>query len=164
MQPNHKATRPGAARRGLGTGLVAVCSILTANCAVPISLAGRLREADREAAQPPSYLCCSKEDVAMRLYPKSHRFDDATVSDSDLIGFASPNDIVQDPLLSLGRKRQLLAFWASDIHAVPGAPALRSYRMGPVVPIDAIKDALAALDERVDFAAIPSSSVNSATA
>lgn len=100
----------------------------------------------------------------MRLYPNSHRFDDATVSDSDLIGFASPKDIVQDPLLSLARKRQLLAFWASDIHAVPGAPALRSYRMGPVVSIDAIKDALAALDERVDFAAIPSSSVNSATA
>lgn len=71
---------------------------------------------------------------------------DATVTESDLIGFGGPGDIVRDPLLSNSRKRQLLAFWASDIHAVSGAPALRSSRYGPAVLIDEIKAALLALD------------------
>ena len=47
--------------------------------------------------------------------------DDALVSDSDLIGFYKPDDIVTDPQLTLARKRQLLAYWASDIHAVRSA-------------------------------------------
>ena len=71
---------------------------------------------------------------------------DATVSDSDLIGFRHPADIVRDPMLSTARKRQLLAFWGSDIHAVSGAPALRSSRYGPTVLIDEIKAALLELD------------------
>lgn len=77
------------------------------------------------------------------------------VSDSDLIGFWKPMEIVDDPLLTLARKRQLLAYWASDIHAVRGAPALRTYAHGPAVSIDAIQAALRALDERVDHAAMP---------
>ena len=100
----------------------------------------------------------------MRINQTSLDFEDASVSDSDLIGFDTPCAIVTDPLLSLARKRQLLAYWASDIHAVPGAPALRTYLMGPVVTIDDIKDALIALDDMVDFAAIPKGSPNSATA
>jgi hypothetical protein len=83
--------------------------------------------------------------------------DDAFVSDSDLIGFRRPRDIVEDPLLTLARKRQLLAYWASDIHAVAGAPALRCYAFGPTVPIDDIQAALCALDEMVDPAAMPAS-------
>jgi hypothetical protein len=71
---------------------------------------------------------------------------DATVSDSDLVGFRCPSDIVHDPMLSTARKRQLLAFWGSDIHAVSGAPALRSSRYGPTVLIDEIKAALLELD------------------
>jgi len=71
---------------------------------------------------------------------------DATVTDSDLIGFRTPGDIVRDPVLSRARKRQLLAFWGSDIHAVSGAPALRSSRYGPTVLIDEIKAALLELD------------------
>jgi|GEM_PF-6676126 len=54
-------------------------------------------------------------------------FDDAFVSDADLLGFGRPRDIVNDAVLTLGRKRQLLAYWASDIHAVRNFPALRSY-------------------------------------
>lgn len=80
--------------------------------------------------------------------------DDAFVSDADLIGFETPRDIVADPLLSVARKRQLLAYWGSDIHAVTGAPALRSCAYGPVVTIDEIKAALVALDEMIDLAAI----------
>lgn len=83
-------------------------------------------------------------------------FDDAFVSDSDLLGFTRPKDIVDDPLLTVARKRQLLAYWGSDVHAVMGAPALRSYAFGPTVSIDDIQDALKRLDEMVDLAAIPS--------
>jgi len=80
--------------------------------------------------------------------------DDALVSDSDLIGFDHPRDIVRDPVLTLARKRQLLAYWASDIHAVTGMPALRSYRFGPAVSIDDLAEALRRLDEMVDLPAV----------
>jgi hypothetical protein len=92
----------------------------------------------------------------MRTYLDIENEDwDATVSDSDLIGFHRPDEIVQDPRLTLARKRQLLAYWGSDIHAVAGTPALRSYAFGPAVSIDDIQDALKKLDEMVDWAAIP---------
>jgi hypothetical protein len=97
------------------------------------------------------------EDVAMRTSDLDLlERDDAFVSDSDLIGFNRPRDIVDDPMLTLARKRQLLAYWGSDVHAVMGAPALRSYAFGPTVSIDDIQDALKRLDEMVDLGAIPS--------
>ena len=80
--------------------------------------------------------------------------DDAFVSDSDLIGFWTPREIVKEPMLTIGRKRQLLAYWGSDIHAVVGQPALRSYAHGPTVSIDDITAALCELDTMVDNAAI----------
>ncbi|HVY52765.1 MAG TPA: hypothetical protein VHA07_14545 [Devosia sp.] len=80
---------------------------------------------------------------------------EALVSDSDLIGFNHPREVVRDPMLTLARKRQLLAYWASDVHALPGAPALRSYAFGPTVSIDDIKAAICQLDEMVDIPAIP---------
>jgi hypothetical protein len=80
--------------------------------------------------------------------------DDALVSDSDLIGFYKPDDIVTDPQLTLARKRHLLAYWASDIHAVRSAPALRSINFGPTVSIDDIEAALCKLDDLVDLPAI----------
>ena len=79
---------------------------------------------------------------------------EATVCESDLIGFSRPRDIVHDPLLTIARKRQLLAYWGSDIHAVRGAPALRSYAFGPAVPIDDIQAALRDLDEMIDLPAV----------
>lgn len=85
---------------------------------------------------------------------KAFDVDDAFVTDSDLIGFMRPSDIVHDPLLTLARKRQLLAFWGSDIHAVTGSPGLRTYAFGPTVSIDDIKAALCELDEMVDLPAI----------
>ena len=84
--------------------------------------------------------------------------ENSFVSDSDLIGFHRPREIVEDPVLTLGRKRQLLAYWASDIHAVAGAPALRTYAFGSTITIDELMDALKSLDQRVDAAGIPSSS------
>lgn len=79
---------------------------------------------------------------------------DAFVSDSDLIGFHRPREIVHDPMLTLARKRQLLAYWGSDVHAVPGSPALRSFAFGPTVSIDDIQAALCELDAMVDLPAI----------
>src|SRR5689334_20180376 len=90
--------------------------------------------------------------------------DDAFVSDSDLIGFYRPQDIVDDPLLTLARKRQLLAYWASDVHAVAGAPALRNYAFGPAVDIDDIQASLRRLDELVDLPAIGAAADTSVSA
>jgi hypothetical protein len=97
-------------------------------------------------------------------FTRTLNFDDSFVTESDLLGFNRPRDIVHDPVLTLARKRQLLAYWASDIHTVPGAPALRSYAFGPAVSIDEIQAALVDLDSMVDIAAIPSSNVTEASA
>jgi hypothetical protein len=78
-----------------------------------------------------------------------HLADDVT--DGDLIGYSRPADIVEDVALPVSRRRELLAYWASDIHAVTGAPALRSYAFGVAVPIDEILDALKALDDQYDL-------------
>jgi hypothetical protein len=90
--------------------------------------------------------------------------DDTFVTDSDLLGFNRPRDIVQDPVLTRARKRQLLAHWASDIHAVPGSPALRSYTYGTTVSIDEIQAALRALDQMVDLPAVRSRTLTGASA
>jgi hypothetical protein len=75
-------------------------------------------------------------------------FDDVT--DGDLVGYWHPRDIVDDPRLAHGRKRELLAHWASDIHAVAGAPALRALAGGVTATIDDILDALKQLDGLYD--------------
>ena len=97
-------------------------------------------------------------------FAEPFNIDDTFVSDSDLIGFGRPEDIVHDPVLTLSRKRQLLAYWASDIHAVAGAPALRSYAFGPSASIDDIQAALCELDEMVDLPAIGRGNSSGATA
>ena len=80
---------------------------------------------------------------------------DDEVTDSDLVGYFSPREILEDPEPTIARKRALLAHWASDVHGVDGAPALRC-AAGVTVPIDEILEALARLDEITDMAAIPS--------
>jgi hypothetical protein len=59
---------------------------------------------------------------------------------------AHPDDVVRHPRLSRSQKRALLASWASDRHALEGAPELRQLESGAVVRLDAIMDALRALD------------------
>jgi hypothetical protein len=58
-------------------------------------------------------------------------------------------------MLTLSRKRQLLAYWGSDIHAVGGSPALRAYAFGTAVSIAEVQEALCKLDEMLDLPAIP---------
>ncbi len=90
--------------------------------------------------------------------------DDDLVTDSDLVGYNRPSEIVHDPVLTVARKRQLLAHWGSDIHAVAGAPALRTYARGATVCIDDIQAALRDLDDMVDLAAIGSKAASGASA
>jgi hypothetical protein len=58
-----------------------------------------------------------------------------------------PDDVVRNPDMSLADKREVLARWASDAHAVENAPALRQLDDGSVVEVDGILRALRALDE-----------------
>jgi hypothetical protein len=58
-----------------------------------------------------------------------------------------PDDVVRHPRLSVAQKRALLAAWASDRHAVEGAPDLRQLESGAIVRRDTIIDRLKRLDD-----------------
>jgi hypothetical protein len=57
-----------------------------------------------------------------------------------------PEEVLRDPRLNLAEKREVLARWASDAHAVENAPALRQLDDGSVVRVDEVLCALKALD------------------
>jgi hypothetical protein len=80
--------------------------------------------------------------------------DEDDVTDVELIGYNHPREILRDPTLAPSRKKKLLAYWGSDIHAVAGAPALRCVR-GITVSIDDIQLTMQKLDEEIDAAAMP---------
>lgn len=65
----------------------------------------------------------------------------------DRFVFVHPEEVADNPILTPSEKRALLASWASDQHAVEGAPQLRQLDSGAIVPLDAILSALRALDE-----------------
>ena len=58
-----------------------------------------------------------------------------------------PRDILNDPTLSMEKKRSILAAWLSDIHAVPGAPRWRQLDNGGFVDTHDIWEALYQLDD-----------------
>ena len=63
--------------------------------------------------------------------------------------FDHPNQVVDDPDLTLNEKRAILASWASDACAVAAAPALRRVpRSGRIVRVDEILEALRSLDKQ----------------
>jgi hypothetical protein len=62
--------------------------------------------------------------------------------------FDHPEDVMNDPDLSLNEKRAVLASWACDACAIEAAPALRKSPTGRVVEFDEIMDALRTLDEQ----------------
>lgn len=70
--------------------------------------------------------------------------------------FRTPRDVADDPDLTIGEKRAILASWASDACAVSSAPELRapSGARG-TVSFDDIMDALKALDEEARRAGVP---------
>ena len=61
--------------------------------------------------------------------------------------FMHPDDVVSDRRLTHAEKREILASWASDVHAIPNAPALRQLDNGAVVRIDDVLRALNSLGE-----------------
>jgi hypothetical protein len=63
--------------------------------------------------------------------------------------FEHPQEVVNDPDLTLNEKRAVLASWASDACAVKAAPCLRRNRRGSTVSIDAVLEALQRLDKIV---------------
>jgi len=65
----------------------------------------------------------------------------------ELLTIHHPDEVVNRPGMSLEEKRAILAAWASDSHAVEGAPALRQLGSGAVVPVDDILAALRRLDQ-----------------
>lgn len=87
------------------------------------------------------------------LWRRLDPMDQDDVTDADLAGYFRAADIVDDPALSPSRKKALLAFWASDIHAVAGAPGLRRAR-GVTVTVDSLFEAMARLDTEIDQAAM----------
>ena len=61
-----------------------------------------------------------------------------------------PEDVLRDPRLGTAEKREILARWASDTHAVESAPALRRLDDGAIVGVDDVLAALRALDSEDD--------------
>ena len=65
--------------------------------------------------------------------------------------FDHPNEVVEDPDLTLNEKRAILASWASDACAVEAAPALRRVPAScRTVRVDEILEALRSLDKQAD--------------
>jgi hypothetical protein len=84
-----------------------------------------------------------------------------TTSDPDLdrilkpaTRYAAPEDVLEDPGLSLPEKKAILASWASDACAVDSQPALRQPPSAPApISFDAIMRALQEVDRLQESAA-----------
>jgi hypothetical protein len=57
-----------------------------------------------------------------------------------------PDDILDDPRLTVEAKRAILADWASDARVVSGSPGLRQLDSGAIVEVDTILSALSRID------------------
>ena len=60
--------------------------------------------------------------------------------------FNHPEQVVSDRVLTLEQKREVLASWASDRHAVPDKPNLRQLNSGAILEVGEILEALQVLD------------------
>ena len=84
--------------------------------------------------------------------PTNNRFD---LDLDDLLhpaqAFDNPQQVVDDPDLTLNEKRAILASWASDACAVEAAPALRRPPgVSRVVSVDEVLEALRTLDRQAN--------------
>src|ERR1700736_4882950 len=81
------------------------------------------------------------------------RHDDFDFDLNDLLhpaqAFEHPDEVVNDPDLTLNEKRAILASWASDACAIEAAPSLR-YVPGGKKPVrfDDVMEALRTLDKQ----------------
>ena len=69
-----------------------------------------------------------------------------TIPEGSRTRLGSPEGVLRSPDLTLAEKREVLARWASDAHAVENAPALRQLDDGAIVGVDEVLAALKALD------------------
>jgi hypothetical protein len=64
--------------------------------------------------------------------------------------FNHPQEVVDDPDLTLNEKRAILASWASEACAIEAAPELRQGPNGAQVRFDDIMEALRSLDQEAN--------------
>lgn len=72
-------------------------------------------------------------------------FDESYLEDLTRV-LGHPDEVLRHPALTMDEKRQILADWASDAHAVPDAPSLRQVQSGAVVALDDVLHSLRMLD------------------
>ncbi|ESY85268.1 hypothetical protein X739_16815 [Mesorhizobium sp. LNHC220B00] len=65
---------------------------------------------------------------------------------AEFAALRTPEDVLNENM-AIGEKRALLAFWASDAHAVPDKPTLRQLDNGATAQVSEILRALHTLDE-----------------
>lgn len=80
--------------------------------------------------------------------------DDLEITRADFMGYYHPREIVAAPLLTLARKRALLARWLSDANAVSGAPSIRRSPAGVTTTVEHLRQAMDHLDEMMDAFAL----------
>jgi hypothetical protein len=85
---------------------------------------------------------------------ETNAFDDLEITRADFMGYYHPRGIVADPLLTVARKRALLARWLSDANAVSGAPTIRRSPAGVTATVEHLRQAMDQLDEMVDAFAL----------
>src|SRR3954464_15067031 len=100
-----------------------------------------------------------KEDVTMRgkdfMPLAASGRDDLDALLHPAQAFDHPDDVANDPDLSLNEKRAILASWASDACAVEAAPALRCAPGGKrAVTFDEVMEALRKLDQEAQQQAV----------
>lgn len=71
----------------------------------------------------------------------------ASAFSPDAAIYTHPDDVANDPKLTLAEKREILASWSSDARAIENAPALRQLDSGALIEVDAILRVLASLDQ-----------------
>lgn len=81
-------------------------------------------------------------------------FEDLEVTRADFVGYYHPREIVADPLLTVERKRVLLAHWLSDANVLPGHPAIRRSPAGVTTSVDHLRQAMDHLDEMIEAFAL----------
>ncbi|HZZ62352.1 MAG TPA: hypothetical protein VFE63_14465 [Roseiarcus sp.] len=64
-----------------------------------------------------------------------------------ILNLHHPSEVLAHPGLTAEERRAILAGWASDVHAVEGAPWLRQLENGARIPIEEILRALSRLDD-----------------
>jgi hypothetical protein len=72
---------------------------------------------------------------------------EAPATSAETTIYTHPDEVIRDSKLTLAEKKAILASWASDARAVENAPSLRQLDSGAVVEVDAILQALVALED-----------------